>query len=330
MLTKEQQDLIFEKVRTLPNQAQVSIALIKHGQVEYFGIERVEDSTLIRSSQNQVFEIGSITKVFTGALLAQQILDKRLQLEDLVGQHIQLKDSLPITYQQLATHTSGLPRIPPVLTFASLDNPYKDFGEKQLLNYLSEHVELIHPVGSKFEYSNLGMGLLGYLMARLNQTSYQNLLDQHIFSQYEMHNTTTNRSLVADQLVAGLNDKGKAVPNWDLAVLMGAGGILSTVEDLTKFALAQFDSSNVALNLSRTPHFTINQQFSMGLGWSVITTQSGSTLYWHNGGTGGYTSSIILDVALENGVVILSNISALGQKTHEITGLASALIQTLD
>lgn len=327
-LTQAQLDIIYKQAQGLPNQVEVAIALVEAGELSYVGIKRIDDSTYIRENSRRVFEIGSITKVFTATLLAQQVLDQKLSLSDPIDQYVPIKDSLDINFQHLATHSSGLPRIPPVLVFASLDNPYKDFGEEQLLSYLSDNVELIHQPGATFEYSNLGAGLLGHILERFTKTSFNDLLKQQIFARYQMVNSTTDRSQVQDSLVIGVNDSGGEVPNWDMNVLMGAGGILSTVEDLTSFALAHFDSTDLVLKLTRTPHFKVNEQFSMGLGWSIITTKSGKTLYWHNGGTGGYTSSIILDVQAKNGVVVLSNVSALGQKTQNIIRLAQGLMSS--
>ena len=166
--------------------------------------------------------------------------------------------------------------------------------------------------GKASEYSNLGAAVLGYVLSKIDQRSYEEMLHARILTPYEMGSTTTNRALIEEKLVTGINNAGEDVPNWDMAAFVGAGGILSTVSDLSKFALAQFDTAETALALTRKPFFTINDNYSMGLGWSVIQTESGDTWNWHNGGTGGYTSSMIIDVKKRNGVIVLSNISALG------------------
>lgn len=332
ILTKEQYELINEKAKAFPNQAQLAIAIIKNGHVKYYGIKRINDSTVSTKNQNEVFEIGSITKVFTGTLLANCIVDKKIERNNYINNFLDfsLKDSVKISFEQLATHTSGLPRVPASLETVSLENPYKDFGEERLKVYLTQKLIMVQNPGEKCAYSNLGGGLLGYVLTKVEHATYEDLLQTKIFSKYRMRNSTTNRNKIEAKLIKGLNDSGEEVSNWDLSVLMGAGGILSTVEDLSKFAIAQFDNSNEELELTRTSFFKVSDNFSMGLGWSVIQTESGAEWNWHNGGTGGYTSSMIINSKTKNGVIILSNISALGELTNNVTSLSPELMNTLE
>lgn len=331
IITEQQKELILNKVEALPSQAQLAIAIIDDGEVSYFGIKREKDSTLVIRNHDRVFEIGSITKVFTGTLLAGYVVEDKVALGDRINDelNLSLKNDVEISFEQLATHTSGLPRVPASLDSVSLENPYKEFGEEALKKYLTEDLVMLQDPGEQCDYSNLGGGLLGYVLSKVAQTTYEGMLQERIFSKYKMLASTTIRKEVAGNLVMGLNDKGEEVPNWDMSVLMGAGGILSTVEDLSKFAIAQFDSTNRELALSRTDHFKVSDQFSMGLGWSVIKSESGADWNWHNGGTGGYTSSMIVDVKAKNAVVILSNVSALGELTGNVTSLSPELMNVI-
>lgn len=332
ILTDEQRDLIYEKAAILPNQSQISIAIIKNGVVQFYGVKREQDSTLTIQNHQAIFEIGSITKVFTCTLLADFVVNQKIELDDNIDALLgfSLKDNVKLSFKQLATHTSGLPRVPASLDSVSLENPYKGYGEMRLKKYLSEKLEMVHTPGEKCDYSNLGVGLLGHVLTKVEGRTFEELLQAIIFSKYKMNNSTTIRAQIEDRLLKGLNDEGLEVSNWDLAVFMGAGGILSTVEDLSKFVLAQFDISNKELALSRRNFFTVSENFSMGLGWSIIKTETGQEWNWHNGGTGGYTSSMILDTKTKNGVIILSNISALGKLTNTIASLSPALMNTLN
>lgn len=333
-LTEKQSELISDCLTILPNKAQLSIALIENGNVNFIGYSKENDSILPIDNSVSVFEIGSITKVFTATLLADFVLDKKIGLEDNINEHLDfsLKDNFQITFKQLATHTSGLPRVPISLSSPnlSLENPYKDYGEEKLELYLSEKLELIDEPGTKSSYSNLGFGLLGYLLEKIDNTTYEDLLQKRIFSKYHMSSSTTNRDKVREILVEGLNDKGISVPNWDMSVHMGAGGILSNIQDLSKFALAQFDETNRELKLTRVKHYTVDENYSTGLAWGLIKTDSGEVWDWHNGGTGGYTSSVILNTKSKNGIIILSNVSALGKLTANIAGLAPELMKTIE
>lgn len=333
-ISAAQISMIIEKAKGLPDQAQMAIAVIENGKPQFYGIKVENDSALIFDNHQLVFEIGSITKVFTSTLLAELVLEEKVALDDPINKFLDftIKDEVQMSLKQLATHSSGLPRVPASLALPTVDmsNPYKEYDEATLKIYLTEKLEMTHVPGEVFEYSNLGGGLLGYVLEQVAGLSYEDLLQKYIFSKYQMRQSTTHREIIADQLVVGLNDEGEEVSQWDMAVLMGAGGIVSTVEDLAQFALAQFDDSNKALSLTREKFFAVSDQFSSGLGWSVIARDSGAIWNWHNGGTGGYSSSMIMNVEQQNAVIILSNISALGELSSQVTGLCPALMGSLE
>jgi len=331
-MNHELDELISNAITPMPEHTQIAIAMITAGEVEFLGARRIDTTSFYTRNQKKVFEIGSISKVFTSTLLADLVLREEIKLEDRIEAHLgfSLNQGSDITFEQLATHTAGLPRIPPSLEEVPLDNPYLGFDEAKLKAYLSQKLVLDNTPGEVCEYSNLSAALLGYTLEKVSKNSFEELLQQSICARYEMKNTTTQRENIQDKLLIGLNDQGEEVPNWDMETFMGAGGVLSTVEDLSKFALAQFDSNNQVLNLTRQEFFTVTDNFSMGLGWSLIKSESGAIWNWHNGGTGGYTSSMILDTKAKNGVIVLSNISALGELTSEIPGLAHELMKSLE
>ena len=142
--------------------------------------------------------------------------------------------------------------------------------------------------------------------------------------------STTNREQVQEHLIAGLNPSGKETSNWDFDILVGAGGIMSSTMDLSQFALAQFNRENKALMATQKPTFTINDNMKIGLGWHILKRKNGKELIWHNGGTGGYTSSMALDTEHKNGIIILSNVSAFNKNMGNIDQLAFELIATLE
>jgi CubicO group peptidase (beta-lactamase class C family) len=332
-ITKKRSELVFEKVKTFPNNTQVSIAIITNGTAAFYGIQRKNDTVRTINNYQSVFEIGSITKVFTSALLADLVLAKRIGLNNAIQDLVvfPLKAGKKITLKQLANHTSGLPRLPSNLNLFLVDqqNPYKEYDEKQLIEYLTQHTVLTAEPGTKYEYSNLGAGLLGYILCKRERSGYDRLLKTRIFSKYKMRSSTTHKQEVANRLVKGLDDQGKPVPNWDMNALVAAGGILSTVQDLSKFVLAQFNTTNKELALTRQPTFSVSQTMDIGLGWHIIKTRSNDTWTWHNGGTGGYSSSIAFDVKNKNAVIILSNVSAFNPDMGNIDKLCFELMKTL-
>jgi CubicO group peptidase (beta-lactamase class C family) len=328
-----QQELIFAALKPFSENTQFAIAMINDGTTQFFGAKRQGDSVSIIINHDRAFEIGSISKVFTSTLLAEEVMSGKLHGNDDVAEvlGLKVKDNAKISLQQLANHTSGLPRLPANLNMFAVDpaNPYRDYDEKKLQEYLTNELKTAQAPGTKYEYSNLAAGLLGYIIAKVNSRSYEELLQERIFTKYKMSTSTTDRSKLNGKLVKGLNPSGNEVPNWDLNVLMGAGGILSSAEDLSKFAVAQFDDSNAVMKLTRTETFKVNDVVSVGLGWHIVKSD-GKEFYNHNGGTGGYRSSMTIDCKTKRGVVVLSNVSAFHAESKKIDELCGELLKTIE
>ena len=332
-ITVEQSGLIDRHTKIFPEKTQLSLAIIENGGVKFIGVERISDTMKVLDNQQNIFEIGSISKVFTSVLLANFIDKQMLSLDS----HIQdllpfpIKTEQTITLKHLANHTAGLPRLPTNMNLATVDplNPYKEYSEQKLKEYLTQQVELTQDPGKKYAYSNLGAGLLGYILSQQAQKDYEYLLNEYIFDQYKMTNSSSQRQKLSNKMIKGLNAEGQEVPNWDLSVLVGAGGILSTTEDLSKFALAQFNTDDKVLELARKPTFTVNKNLDIALGWHILNKGEDGTWHWHNGGTGGYTSSMAIDMDKKNAVIILSNVSAFNPKMGNIDTLCFALMKTL-
>lgn len=331
-ISLRQSKIIHEKAKAFPDKTQLSIALIKNGKPVFYGVRIQNDTLLSVENHQRIFEIGSITKVFTSTLLAQLVLENKVTLDDPINDSmdILLKDNVQITFRQLSNHTSGLSRLPLNMIITDPLNPYKDYNEANLRQYLSDKMKLQANPGEKYEYSNLGAGLLGYLVGKIEKTSYEKQLQERILNKYGMNSTTTNRQLVADRLIKGLDLNGKETPNWDFDVLVGCGGLLSCTDDLAKFALAQLDESNKELALTRTKTYDINKSMDMALGWHIIIADSGAEWAFHNGGTGGYTSSMVIDTANKTSVIILSNVSAFNKNMGNIDALCFELMKSLN
>jgi len=332
LITKEQSEIIFESTNIFPNNTQVSIAIIKDGKVSYFGINKGSDTISTIDNQKSVFEIGSISKVFTSTLLANFVIEGKVKLNDNINSYLKtpLNNNTKISFTDLANHTSGLPRLPTNLdlTKVNLENPYKEYKEGELKEYLTKYLELSNK--GENQYSNLGAGLLSYTLSKIENVTYESLLQNKIFSKYNMQNSTADITKIKGNLVRGLNNEGIEVPNWEFSVLAGAGAIFSTVQDLSQFAISQFDYSNKELKLTRVKTFELNKNMDIGLGWHILKSQSKNLWYWHNGGTGGYSSSMVIDEKSKNGIIILSNVSAFNPNMGNIDKLCFELMKTLE
>ena len=268
---------------------------------------------------NTVFEIGSVTKVFTSLLLADAVQRGEVALTDPVSKYLPPGVKVPerngkkITLVDLATHTSGLPRLPTNFHPKDPGNPYADYTVAQLYEFLSSY-ELTRDPGSQYEYSNLGGGLLGHVLALRAGTDYETLVRTRILNPLRMKSTgITLSKAMQERLTAGHNAALQPVPNWDLPTLAGAGALRSTAKDLLTFLAANIGIEKsplapamAAMLAVRRP--TGNPKLEIALGWH-IWIRDGHEIIWHNGGTGGYRSWIGFDPKARTGVVVLSNTS---------------------
>lgn len=158
------------------------------------------------------------------------------------------------------------------------------------------------------------------------EKKFENLLEETIFKPYGLFNTAFEIKTSFPGISAS---EGKAT-NWQFNALKGAGGLVSSTSDLTRFIQAQFDSSNKELALTRKETFAISESLSIGLGWHILQPNTNEEKYWHNGGTGGYTSSIAFKTTKQTGVIVLSNISALHNSAKIIDELCFELLDLLD
>lgn len=328
-------ELVQKYGKAFPENTELALAIVEGNEVTFYGFIKKDSSFEAQKNATAIFEIGSITKVFTSTLLAHQVINKKMKLNQPVKKFLpfKLKNNPKITLKSLSNHTSGLPRLPDNLFPLMLNNPgnpYKGYDTKMLATYCSKQLHLENPVGEKYDYSNLGAGLLGYAICQKTHKSYEELLQEIIFQPLEMNQTTTNRSLVESQLVSGLDAEGKVTSNWDLEALAPAGNVLSSVQDLSKFMIANFDLENEVFQLQQSKTKSINPNMDIALAWHIIKTKTGKNLHWHNGGTGAYTSSMAIDVVNKKGIVLLSNVSAFHPKAGNIDALVFQWMKILD
>ena len=266
---------------------------------------------------SQVFEIGSITKTFTASLLADMAARGDVRLDDPVAKylppsaHVPSRNGKQITLVDLATQSSGLPRLPSNLAPRNPANPYADYSVEQLYAFLSGY-ELPRDVGATYEYSNLGMGLLGHALALKAGTSYENLVNRRLLTPLGMRETAITLSpALRSRLAPGHDGEGNVVPNWDLPTLAGAGALRSTALDMLMYLAANLDTTAKplarAMRETHTPRRDAGSNMQIGLAWHILSRPSGN-IVWHNGGTGGYRSYLGFDPVRRVGVVLLSNV----------------------
>lgn len=264
-----------------------------------------------------VFEIGSITKVFTTLVLEQMVEEGKVKLEDPISKYLPESVKVPtrngkqITFLDLATQSSGLPRLPGNFKPADLGNPYADYTVQNLYDFLSGYT-LTRDIGSSYEYSNLGMGLLGHVLTLVSKQDYEAMVTQRICKPLGLASTRiTLTSDMKARLATGHNSFLQPVANWDLPTLAGAGALRSTANDLIRFVGANLGLVKTSLygameKTQQTQRPAGSPELQIGLAWHTIKKYD-SEIVFHDGGTGGYRSLIAFDRAKKTGVVVLSN-----------------------
>jgi CubicO group peptidase (beta-lactamase class C family) len=247
---------VAERLHVLPDQTQVSLALVKNGQVAYHGLIKESEHIDKIDNRTSAFEIGSVTKAFTGNMLAQLAIEGKVRLDDLVEQFLPftILHNPPITLGQLALHTSGLPRMPhnfETQVHFDKDNPFRNYTEEQLAEYFSKGLHMDSQPGEKYQYSNLGAGLLSYMISKVEKKPFARAVAEKIFNPLRMENSAFDIREIQTTMVRGVDEDGNFCGHWDGGILDGCLGIISTAADLAKFAVEACASSAAAYHFIR-------------------------------------------------------------------------------
>lgn len=302
--------------------AAVSIGLFEKDRDRHFAFGKVDGKT---PAVDSMFEIGSVTKVFTGILLAERVQAKVVNYDDPAQMHlpkdwiVPRRDDRDITLLQLATHTSGLPRTPigflPIM-LKNPQNPVSRFDEAMLKKGLPD-TPVLHPMGSRQLYSNLGAGLLGHALAHASKAaSYEAILTERVLKPLELNDTTITLSdTQMKRMLPGHDAKGKPEENWDFACLGACGALRSTTADMLKFVKANLNPSGplkeCLLSAQQTWRDVRPGQEEIGLFWvRYANAKKAAPSIWHNGQTGGFHSFVGF-VPGRGGIVVLCNVATM-------------------
>ncbi|RNL91025.1 serine hydrolase [Sinomicrobium pectinilyticum] len=287
----------------------VVVGVWEEGKESYFAYGFKNTERKEKADRNTLYEIGSITKTYTGLLLAKFVTEGKLALDfpadTLLPDSIRLRDRKgnPIRLKQLATHTAGLPRLPGNMAPGSADNPYRDYSRQDLLTFLKQY-QATH-IGARYGYSNLGMGMLGELLAMQGKTDYASLLRKHILSPLKLEYTYVKipKEKASDIATGYLGNR--PVSQWDFKAMAAAGALKTNITDLLHYGKSYLDPESPlkkAAGLTLQTHYTDRTHKKYGLAWHY----SGGIAY-HNGGTGGFRSFIALNPERKRVVVMITN-----------------------
>lgn len=318
----------------------VALGIITPDGERFMSWGRVRRDRSQAPDPNTLYAIGSLTKLFTATILAEMVVQHRLALSDPVqngapaGLIIPRFGNHQITWLDLADHSSGLPLWPSQMCYSGARPTDADGGLAWLRSFLATF-RLVRPPGEQYQSSNLGYGLLGYLIANLDGLPFSVLVSKHITGPLRMTDTMVSPSQESTSRVApGYSANGDLLPSQDTLFTGGAGALWSTSHDLLKFLALHLDSTNPrtplakAAQLTHIPRIAMDGRTARAMGWIVDLSPR---ILWAPATIGGYRAFMGFAPAQRVGMVLLTNSSCLGsddlgrQLLLRIAGLPSRL-----
>jgi serine-type D-Ala-D-Ala carboxypeptidase/endopeptidase len=306
-----------QRIEVEKRSVSIVVGIVDEHENRVVSYGKMDNGTDQEVNGDTLFDIASITKPFTGLLLQDMIERGEMKLDDPVQKYLPASVKMPtrngkeITLLHLVTHTSGLPHFAANLNPKRPDQPFADYTVEELNAFLSGY-QLTRDPGTKFEYSSLGAGLLGHVIALKSGSDYESLVVDRICRPLKMDSTriTLTPELKA-RFVTGHNQFGEAVPSWDRQTQLGGSALRSTANDMLKFLSANlgFTPSILTPIMEKTHTLRLNQTLGMdlGLAWIITRWPQEREIIWHAGGVPGYVTFAGFDKARRRGVVILSS-----------------------
>lgn len=297
----------------------MAVCVVTPGRKRFvtWGRERVEDARPV--SSDTVFEIASVTKVFTALLLADMVRHGELALDDPVANHLPRDFHVPaveghqITLADLATHTAGLPRFPPfpASSPSSFFDAMSRYSVEEFKAWLASfHPQ--HPSGTHWEYSNAGYTLLGMALAHRGGRSYETLLRMRVIDPISLRETTFHpQPAMAPRLAESHDSALKPMPPMKTGIFAAAGGLLSTPRDMARFAAAILPGSDSPIAANEQLLLTVRRpappiRGMQALAWEVLNAPGGAFLS-KDGVSFGQAASMVLDPDSRIAIVVFSN-----------------------
>jgi serine-type D-Ala-D-Ala carboxypeptidase/endopeptidase len=303
---EEIHDMLVQRIDVQHKSGGIVVGVITKKAREIISYGHFDASDARVPDGDTVFEVGSISKVFTSLLLADMVVKGEVKLSDPISKylpesvHVPTRNGKQITLLDLATHHSGLPGMPSNFSW--------DYSQQQMFDFLS-HYDLTREPGQKYEYSNFAAGLLGQILALRAGTDYETLLRTRITGPLQMNRTAVHLTpgLAADFIPGHGFHMGKASA-WEIPALAGAGGIRSTANDLLIFMAANMSIIHSPLQPAMKKMLSVHRSADGGseiaLDWFLT---NGRNIAYHAGQTNGYHTFLACDLRRKIGVVVLSN-----------------------
>lgn len=330
-------------LKSAPQAAGLSIGVLKDGKTYTFNYGTIEKGKKIPPSADTLYQIASISKTFTGTLLAQAVIEKKVKFDDdvrkyLDGDYPNLEyRGHPIQLGQLVNHNSGLPfNLPDIPeNRPPFTAPVSAATQEMLIHYTRKDfladlhkVEIKTIPGEKFSYSNTAAVLLSIVLERVYGIPYEEIVKQNIAAPLGMVDTTISLSKSQKNRFARGYDENAAVVPEVPAIMLGAGGLKSTVADLLKCAQWELAEEDAAVKLSHEPRFVLSNNFAVGLNWQMLHSGPYRRI-WQEGNLPGYVSMCMTFPELHMAIVFLANEDD-PASSHALSVMVETIAKSLD
>lgn len=305
--------LIENELAVFPN-CEIAIGIIDNEQELKLGYKKVENGWVSVENSSTLFEIASISKIFTAALLAREVEKGSISIDDPLQKHLGFEikndtyENQTLSIKHLVTHTSGLKK-----------NPLTNY--KRYSNYL-KGFQLDYELGTNWEYNNLTVGLLAQITAEKNQTTWSNLLKEGILKPLGMHHTFVNLQETPEANRVQCVNKNGSIKDCYFHKIgtfqWPAGGMISNVDDMLKWIRANINETADDLKFLQEAHQTLGDSITIpwfkkykatqGFLWWHYRTEQGQRIICHGGNSPAQTSFLAFDKARKKGIIVLLNV----------------------
>lgn len=325
--------------------AGLSIGIYVNGKTFYYNYGTAEKEKQALPTNKTIYEIGSISKTFTGTLLAKAVIDKKLNMDDDIRKYLDgnypnlAYQSHPIKIAHLLSHISGLPNFLPDSP-QIFKNPNYDSLPFIICNIQNNYTrelffEDLHRVvldtipGYQFSYSNAGAQLLKYILEKQYKKSYDRILKDEILRPLNMpHTYSQYAGSTTNKVAIGYSSKGNIMP-YNPPMLDAAGGILSTSADMITYLKYHLNEANPTVALTHKVVFGSLVDYAIGINWQACFTKEGRKKIWQSGGTFGFGSYCVAYPGHKVAIVLLSNESDPGTQAA-LERIADTLVEVAD
>lgn len=318
----------------------LSLGIVANNEVQFYNYGSTEAGANRLPTSKTIYEIGSVTKTFTGILLARAVLEKKVHLDDDIRSYLEGNfenleyEGMPIRVIDLANHTSGLPEDLLPEELLGLESPtmfdivglFEGDDGSMFLRDLHD-VTIETTPGEQEQYSNAGMIVLGIVLENAYGLSYSDLIARNFTRPFDMKDTETVffESHTADY-TRGYDRGGNVMPHITLQIAGAAGGLKSTTHDMTKYISENIDESDEAIKLSHQSTHEMGEE-GIGLGWKIRRGSRGDTQLWHDGGEPGFSSYCVIVPQRKLGIICLANQSG---RQFQLTEMSAKIIDALE